>query len=148
MKLRQKIITIIFILSLGGCAVITEPFKVIWGSSTHALEGARDRGISITYSCDFDACYDAVLAIAKERKYVIFINERLKRRMVVMDIPGNVNTTEVGIFFSELKKSQVKIDISSLSSTAKEKVAKVIFEGLDKRFKEFADTRTPRAFKF
>ena len=208
MKLRQKIITIIFILSLGGCAVITEPFKVIWGSSTHALEGARDRGISKTYNCDFNSCYDAVLqivngvkekpvnpsviekpeesnripsstkdlkfsslvaaqAVLRQSRYVLFINERSRKRMVVMGIPGNVNTTEVGIFFSELltysqpmeqnrtervgrdtdhndplllgksvKKSETKIDISSLSSTAKERVAQAIFEELDKKFQE------------
>ena len=143
MKLRQKIITIIFILGLGGCAVITEPFKVIWGSSTHALEGARDRAISKTYSGDFDTGYDAVLKIVKERRYVLFINERSKGRMVVMGIPGNVNTTEVGIFFNvplllrkSVKKSEIKIDISSLSSTAKERVAQAIFEELDKKFQE------------
>ncbi len=137
MKLRQKIIIIIFfILSAGGCARIIEPFKVIWGSSTRALEEARDQAISKTYNCDLGACYDAVLEIVKERKYVLFINECLKKRLVVMGIPGNVDTTEVGIFFRELKKSEVQIDISSLSSSAKERIAKAVFEELDKKFKE------------
>ena len=156
--------------------MITEPFKVIWGSSTHALEGARDRAISKTYGCNFDVCYDVVLgivkgareepainssviekseessrippsinnlrflspsaAVSRQSRYVLFINERSRKRMVVMGIPGNVNTTEVGIFFSELKKSETKIDISSLSSTAKERVAQAVFEELDKKFQE------------
>ncbi len=137
MKLRQKITIIIFVLlGTSGCAKIMEPFRVIWGSSTRALEEARDQAISKTYGCDFDACYDAVLEIVKERKYVLFVNERLKKRLVVMGIPGNVDTTEVGIFFRELKKSQVQIEVSSLSSSAKERIAKAVLDGLDKKFEE------------
>lgn len=139
MELHQKLITIIFALSLGGCALInqvTEPVKVIWGSSTRALESARAEALSKTYSCEYNVCYDAVLEIVKQRNYEIFINERARERMVIMGITGNVNTTEVGIFFDKLNKSQIQIDISSLSSTAKENVAKVIFEELDKKFQE------------
>ncbi|HLD69415.1 MAG TPA: hypothetical protein VJA17_01505 [Candidatus Omnitrophota bacterium] len=137
MKLRQKIIIIIFVLlSAGGCARIMEPFRVMWGSSTRALEKARGQAISKTYPCEFNACFDAALEIVKERKYVLFVNERSNKRLVVMGIPGNVDTTEVGIFFHELKKSEVWIDISSLSSTAKERVAKAVFDELDKKFKE------------
>lgn len=141
MKLRKKITLIIFILfSTSGCAKIMEPImeppRVLWGSSTRALEAARDQAISKTYNCDFNACYDAVLEIIKERKYVLFINQRSKERIVVLGIPGNVDTTEVGIFFSKLKTSEIKIDISSLSSTAKERVASAIFEELDKKFEE------------
>lgn len=139
MKFHQKFITIIFALSLGGCTLInqvTEPIKVIWGSSTRALEAARAEALSKTYHCEYNACYDAVLEIVKQRNYEIFINERARERMVIMGITGNVNTTEVGIFFDKLNKFQIQIDISSLSSTAKENVAKVIFEELDKKFQE------------
>lgn len=113
-----------------------EPFRVLWGSSTRALEEARDQAISKTYNCDFDACYDAVLEIVKERKYVLFVKERSNKRLVVMGIPGNVDTTEAGIFFRELKGSEVQIEVSSLSSTAKERVAQAVFDELDKKFEE------------
>ena len=155
MKSKRKIAaTIILLFTAAGCAIVSEPFKVIWGSSTRALEQARDEALTKTYSCDFDACYDAVLKIAKEARYEIFINERRQEYIVVMGIHGNVNTTEVGIFFSKVvlpvpkiveenetilgtpEKFPVKIEVASLSSTAKEKVAKVIFEGLDKKFAE------------
>ena len=42
--------------------------------------------------------------------------------------------TEVGIFFEEAGPSAVKIEISSLSSTAQKRVAQAVFEALDKRF--------------
>lgn len=61
-----------------------------------------------------------------------------RRHIVVIGIAGNVNTTEVGIFFDEVGPSSVKIDITSLSSTAKRKVAKAVFDELDKRFPPLA----------
>ncbi|MBI5415562.1 MAG: hypothetical protein HZA29_01985, partial [Candidatus Omnitrophica bacterium] len=47
---------------------------------------------------------------------------------------GNVDTTEVGIFFDEVSPSTVRVEISSLSSTAKRRVAAAVFNALDKRF--------------
>ncbi len=128
------ILAVICIFSLSGCTKVLEPFKTIWGSSTRALETARDQALSKTYFCGFNDCYDAVLKVAQDAKYEIFINDRQKEHIVVMGIKGNVNTTEVGIFFDEIAISQIKIDVSSLSSSAKEKVAQVIFEELDKKF--------------
>ena len=136
----KKILTTLIIICIffcNGCTQqVMEPFKTVWGSSTRALDHARDEAISKIYSCSFDICYDAVLNIVKKAEYVIFINDRVKKHIVVMGIKGNVNTTEVGIFFDTMEAFKTKIDISSLSSSAKEKVAQVIFDGLDKKFKK------------
>ena len=134
----KKILTpliIICIFFCNGCTQqVMEPFKTVWGSSTRALDHARDEALSKTYSCNLDSCYDAVVNIVKKAEYEIFINDREKEHIVVMGIKGNVNTTEVGIFFDITDTPKIKIDISSLSSSAKEKVAQVIFGGLDKKF--------------
>src|SRR3989338_6355239 len=53
----------LMIVSTGGCAHITEPFKVILGSSTRALEKARTDALTKTYKCSFKECFDAVLAL-------------------------------------------------------------------------------------
>ena len=54
--------------------------------------------------------------------------------IVVMGIEGNVDTTEVGIFFTQPNLTTVKLEVSSLSSNAKRRVAQVIFDELDLRF--------------
>jgi len=64
----------------------------------------------------------------------VFINNRVKRHIVVMGIAGNVDTTEVGIFFSQPTLTTVKLEVSSLSSNAKRKVAEAVFENLDLHF--------------
>lgn len=64
----------------------------------------------------------------------VFLKDSRQKHIVVIGIAGNVDTTEVGIFFDEAGPSTIKIEISSLSSTAKRRVAQAVFEALDKRF--------------
>ena len=127
---------LICFLSTGGCARVSETAKIVWGSSTRALEEARTDAKTKTYSCTFSQCFDQVLKIATEEKYTVFIQDRVHGRVVVMGVRGNLNTTEVGIFFDELDESRVKIDVTSLSTTAKIKVAEALFTALSKELKE------------
>jgi hypothetical protein len=152
---------VLLLVVFAGCAQLTETAKVIWGSSTKGLEKARVDAIEKTYHCSFTECYDAVLTLARAqpvyvKKYNdegeeiddegnvkepdpvgffdVFINNRIKRHIVVMGILGNVDTTEVGIFFSQPNLTTVKLEISSLSSSAKRKVAEAVFDRLDLHF--------------
>jgi len=138
-----------------------ESAKFILGSSTKRLEDARIDAINKTYRCSFKDCYDSVLILARsEPVYVkryneegeeiddegnlkvpdpegffdVFIDNRKKKHIVVMGIKGNVGTTEVGIFFSQPSLTTVKLEISSLSSNAKRKVADAVFNKLDLSF--------------
>lgn len=72
--------------------------------------------------------------VADGKFFDVFLKDSRQKHIVVIGIAGNVDTTEVGIFFKEAGPSVVKIEISSLSSTAKRRVARAVFEALDKRF--------------
>ena len=115
----------------AGCAQTVEFSKTIWGSSTRALEKARVNGIVKIYDQPIPRCYDESLKAAADAEYKIFIDDRSKATIVVMGIKGSVNTTEVGIFFSEMADNKTKIYVSSLSSNAKRIVAQKIFSKLD-----------------
>ena len=54
--------------------------------------------------------------------------------VIVMGVPGCVDTTEVGIFFDALSDHQTKIDVSSLSSRAKREVARIIFDEMARAY--------------
>ncbi len=108
--------------------------KTIWGSSTRALENARDTAITKTYDKSYWDCVRSALAVVKKKDWVIFKKDEIKGYMVVMGVKGCVNTTEIGIFFDELSDTQTRIEISSLSTNAKRKVAKGLFHGLDIAF--------------
>ena len=116
--------------------------KTVWGSSTRALEKARVNGIIKTYDAPLGRCYDEVLKAVGEAEYEVFINNKSKATIVVMGIKGAVNTTEVGIFFSEISDTQTKIYISSLSSNAKRIVAEAVFPKLDLVFGAHTDQAT------
>jgi hypothetical protein len=120
------------ILSVGGCEHVTEPVKTLWGSSTRALEEARAEALSEVYSCKLEDCFEAVVNIAREEEMVIFINDRVKKHIVLMGVKGSVDTTEVGVFFSRREDQKIKVEVSSLSRNAKRTVAGTIFPALRK----------------
>ena len=120
----------------SSCAVwnnTLECGKTIWGSSTRALEQARDRAITKTYDKPYWDCVRSAIAVAKKH-WVIFKKDEIKGYMVVMGVKGCVDTTEIGIFFDELSDHQTRIEVVSLSTNAKRKVAKGLFHGLDIAF--------------
>ena len=144
MKKHLKFLILLVSLPLCSCAPVAETTKTLWGSSTRALENARTEAISKIYSCTIDECFDGALSLGRnyenlkpinDKFYDVFLQDRIKSHMVVMGIKGNVNTTEVGIFFSQISETKTKIEITSLSSNAKQKVADALFEELDFKFK-------------
>src|ERR1044071_9375806 len=90
------------ILVLSGCAPALESAKVVWGSSTRALEKARSEAVREDFPLAYDDCFREVLKIAGVEKWEAFIKDKKKGVIVVIGIPGAVNTTEVGVFFERV----------------------------------------------
>ncbi len=155
MKNCVCVIFIFVLLCLGGCAFIQETGKTLWGSSTRALENARKEALVKEFFCPLETCYNMALELTKSRPteeaevlaenspedlslaeeqeiYVLFLENRREHFFVVMGVPGSVNTTEVGVFFSVVREDRVRVEISSLSSYAKARVAHVVFSYLAK----------------
>ena len=115
----------------AGCASIHEVGKTLWGSSIRELQKHRTDAITKTYNKGFWDCVQASLAVIDKNKYTVFQKDEVNGYIVIMGIPGYVNTTEVGIFFVELAENQTRIELSSLSTNAKRAAAKALFKGLD-----------------
>jgi hypothetical protein len=129
--------------------------KTIWGSSTRVLDQARTNAITKTYDKGYWDCIKAATSVI-EKKYVLFKKDEVEGVMIVMGIPGAVNTTEVGVFFVEVNDHQTRLELSSLSTNAKRLLAKGLFHGMDVFFgyappdqeegfstAEFKDRKTP-----
>jgi hypothetical protein len=132
------ILIIAFACLCSSCAFFDHPLdnttevgKTLWGSSTRALEEARDKAVSRTYDKPYWDCVRGAVVVAGRQGWVIFKKDEIKGCMVVMGVKGAVNTTETGIFFDELSDTQTRMEVSSLSTNAKRKVAKALFHGLD-----------------
>jgi hypothetical protein len=110
-----------------------EVVKTLWGSSTRALEHARDRAVTKTYDKPYWDCVRSAIHFV-EKHWTIFKKDEVKGYMVIMGVKGCVNTTEVGVFFDELSDTQTRIEISSLSTNCKRFAAKRFFHGMDIAF--------------
>lgn len=145
-----KNVILIYTIFLVGCQTVYEPVKMIWGSSTYRLEKERVNAIRETFNCSLAECFEAVLDLTETKivkpandedqeevvaKYFdLFLKKPEKSMMVVMNVPGNIDTTEVGIFFSRVQQKTTSVEISSLSSSAKRTVSEIIFKVLRERF--------------
>ncbi len=115
-----------------------ETTRKIWGSSTKALEEARQNGEVLVknYACPWSDCFDKVVKIAELKELKVFMKDQKKKLIIVMNVPGQIDTTEVGIFLSEPATSQTKVEVVSLSPEAQAKTAGIIFSNLAKSFNE------------
>lgn len=118
----------------AGCSQSVEVTRKVWGSSTRTLENERVRAARDVYTCEYDECYNIIrnlgsLAVGKQKAdspYKIFQEKRKDGMLVVMGVPGNVDTTEAGIFISRIKVDETAVEVTSLSRSAKRKVAEAI----------------------
>jgi len=145
MSTRTKTWTLLLLLPLlASCTTLSEIPKSVWGSSTKALEAARVDAPSRTFDCDFAACMDVVEGLTFEdldqdppllKQFSLFSQNRRTGVIVLMDVPGMIKTTEVGVFFDPLwDKEGVKVDISSRSDHAEQNASDIIFAELSSQF--------------
>ncbi|MBF0331870.1 MAG: hypothetical protein HQL17_08020 [Candidatus Omnitrophica bacterium] len=136
--MMRKLITFVLIsIIASGCASLTDIPKKMGGTSRRTLEEAKQNSIYQVYSCDITACFDAVIEIATKANYNIFMKDRVRSFISLMNVPGVVDTTEVGVFLTEISNGKsVRVELSSRSSPAKKTAAKLLFSELSERFKK------------
>ena len=131
----KKFIVIFTLFFCSGCASLWDAPKNIVGFSTKDMEDARAESLYQSYQGEFLDVFNAVIEIAKENKYYIFTKDEIRGMIVLMEIPGAVNTTEVGVFVMPLPGNKgVKVELSSRSTPAKRTVAQGLFLSLGKKF--------------
>jgi len=118
------------LVSLSGCAAITETAKSIAGVSTKALETERKSAIKKTFNYDSFTCYTKTLEILKRLNAYIYAQD-VKKQMIAIYVSQS-DTTPVGFFFEELDQNNTQIEVSSPSTYAKEYFAAKIFPFLEK----------------
>ena len=116
---------------LAGCASVLDSPRSLLGVSTRDLELRRSQAVYKTLSCSPTDAFDAIEAFAEANKYLVFRKDRGALVLVLMRIPGAVDTTEVGVFLVPLDEGRsVRIEVSSRSSFARRVVAQNLFAHL------------------
>jgi len=114
----KRIFLIVLMFLILGCAGLKEGLKGFLGVSTKDLEERRTEAKVLVLNYDYFSSYHKVLDKLKENKSYIY----KKTSDLVAFYLSEEDTTPVGIFFSELDKQKTKLEISSPSSLAKEKI--------------------------
>ncbi|MBF0619955.1 MAG: hypothetical protein HQL19_07300 [Candidatus Omnitrophica bacterium] len=131
----NKYILLISVVIFSGCASFWDAPRNVVGVSTRALENARKDSVFQVYACEYADCFNAVVDSAEKSKYIVFMKDQIRGLVVIMNIPGVVDTTEVGVFIAPLANHKgVKVELSSRSTPARRAVAQILFTDLAARF--------------
>jgi hypothetical protein len=117
--------------ALLGCQTLKEGTKGFLGVSTRSLEEARSNAIVKTFSYDYNACYTMAKDILKHMKSYVYADEP-KKHMVAFYI-SEQDTTPVALFFKEIDKANTQVEVSSLSTYAREFISEKVLSVLDKK---------------
>ncbi|MCM8799716.1 MAG: hypothetical protein NC900_03155 [Candidatus Omnitrophica bacterium] len=117
---------IIILLMIGfiflSCAGLKEAIKGFLGISTKILEEKRAEAKVLVLSYDYFTTYHKVLDKLKESGSFVY----KKTSDLIAFYLSEEDTTPVGIFFQELEKEKTKLEISSDSSSAKERIFNIL----------------------
>ena len=120
---------------LTGCASLWDAPQNVLGFSRRDMDAARGSAASAVYHADFLDVYEAILDIATKSKYHVFLKDEVRGFIVLMDVPGMVDTTEVGVYVTSLAGGgRVRVEVSSRSTPAKRVVAERILNALAESF--------------
>jgi hypothetical protein len=117
------------ILHFIGCASLKEAAKGVAGISTKILEESRKDAVKKTFSYDYQACYDKVKSILREKGSYIYRQDP-KENLIAIYV-SEADTTPVGIFFTGIDANNTQIEVSSPSTAAKELISARIFSALE-----------------
>lgn len=116
---------------LSGCQIVWEGTKGFAGVSTKALEENRKDAITKTFKYDYSTCYAMTLDTLK-RMHAYIYAQGIDRHMIAIYV-SDWDTTPVGLFFKEIDAANTQVEVSSLSTYAKEFISKNLFSVLDKK---------------
>ena len=115
-RLLSVLTIIFFLMSVSSCSQVTEITKTLWGSSTRALEEARQEAISKTYQCSYAECFEAVLRLgqtfakSEEEKALLEKEPKKDEASSKPAVPGMVPIDQKGsliIFIQNKEKGHI-----------------------------------------
>ena len=111
-------------LAQASYAGVDQGLKALVGFATSEVEESRPRAYAKTFNYDFNACYSMVEGIfSKMPKTTIYA----KSEYMIAVYYTDPNTTPVGVYIVQAGSGRTQVQVSSPSSSAKEWVAKNLF---------------------
>jgi hypothetical protein len=112
-----------------GCVSLKEGAKGFAGVSTRALEESRKDAVSRVFKQDYSVVVDKVKEALKDIEAYIYAEDSGKGMIAVY--VSEADTTSVGLFFTAVDARSTRVEVSSLSTYAKEFISGKVFAFLD-----------------
>lgn len=124
---------------LPGCAVL-------FGSDVQGLSEVREEHVKV-FDKDAAYCYERTRFLLTKWGAVAY--DRIRNEYIVaMELekifPSCINTTELGIFFTEVGPHRTEVKVTSLNYNLSQYVAKRLFADLEKDARSPARAGTPQ----
>jgi hypothetical protein len=107
-----------------GCAHLEEAGRKVWGSSIMHLESVRASAVVLEVARPLPDVFKDVVAAFEADDVVVYIKDLEHRHVVALGFPGHVDTTEVGVFFSDGAQGGTRCEIASMSPGLRDEVAR------------------------
>ncbi|MDD8050951.1 MAG: hypothetical protein PHG55_06375 [Verrucomicrobiota bacterium] len=117
-----------------GCAGVRETTRSVVGVSVRKLEDARANALRSEWVCTPEQCFGFTAARAKESGLLVLQENRPRLYLVITQIPGVVNSSEVGVFFVPIGPRLTRVEIASPSELAKRKLSQWLLSVLPEEF--------------
>lgn len=123
MKICNLLIILSFSVLISGCTFITDPVCI----SLKDVEAARDGSIKMSSSLPIDKVRNNIKATASVKPWMIYRDVPSENCFVVMNVPGFIDTTEVGIYVIPQEEGGCSIEVGSLNPKAQKVIAGELF---------------------
>lgn len=113
-----------------GCAHISEAGKKIWGTSIEHLERARATGKSFEVGDSLDNCFADGVRVLTDSGATVYLKDKNKSYFAAMNFKGYVDTTEVGVFFTQVSPGLIKVEVASMIPRLADEAAELLKKSL------------------
>ncbi len=134
--MRKKLISL-FILSsafiiFSGCTGAKYNLSSLFGRNLRDLRAEENNVIALRVESTSPEVFQEILLLADENDLVVYQKSLNRGFIVLMGFERQIDTTRVGVFFTE-DNGTVNIELRSLSSAALRKAEKMLFDNLKSR---------------
>ena len=130
MRLFYIIAVIVLTFFVSGCGILTDWIREEAGYPTMELMSARKDALKQSFDISYDQGFERALNILDQMKATVYAKNKKERYIVAIKIKGCLDTTDVGILFSEETPNKLSIEIFSKSPKAKNIVSTKMFSEL------------------
>ena len=113
---------------ISGCATNSNIIGSIMGTNIEDLRASISNGTAKTYNLSYSDIYNKMLQVTDDEGLKVYQSSFQDGYIIVINLPKQIDTTRIGIFFDNTTDSKTTVTLTSLSPTALSQAEEIFFE--------------------